>query len=73
MPTENLTPGFAGMYGVWLKRVGDGWHVVFNYDARASGTPGGPNEAKWFAPDEMPRTVHGSWEKEVVTRITREP
>ena len=38
MPTENLTPGFAGMYGVWLKRVGDGWHVVFNNEPDSWGT-----------------------------------
>ena len=46
-----------------------GWHLVFNYDARAEGKPGGPDEAQWFAPDEMPRTVHGGWEKEVVSRV----
>ena len=49
-----------------------GWHVVFNYDAWADGKPGGPDEARWFTPGEMPRTVHGSWEKQVVSRVCRE-
>ncbi len=46
-----------------------GWHLVFNYDVGADGTPGGPDEAKWFAPDDMPRTMHGNWEKQVVARV----
>jgi hypothetical protein len=30
--TENQVGGFPGVYGMWLKRVGDGWHLVFNQE-----------------------------------------
>ena len=46
-----------------------GWHLVFNYDVSADGSPGGPNEARWFAPDDLPRTMHGNWEKQVVATV----
>ena len=47
-----------------------GWHLVFHYDVRAGGNPGGHHEAAWFPSDALPRTVHGGWEKQVVTRVT---
>lgn len=28
--TGNQVPGFPGSYGIWLKRVGSGWRLVFN-------------------------------------------
>ncbi len=27
---ENMAPDYPGVYSLWLKRVGDGWHLVFN-------------------------------------------
>jgi len=36
--TENQAPKFPGMYGIWLKRVGSGWHLVFNNEPDAWGS-----------------------------------
>jgi len=36
--TENQVGGFPGVYGLWLKRVGDGWHLVFNQEYDVWGT-----------------------------------
>ena len=41
--TENLTPGFPGLYGLWLKRVGSGWRLVFNYEPDVWGTQHNPD------------------------------
>ncbi len=38
VPTDNLAPGFPGSYGLWLKRVGSGWRLVFNHEADSWGT-----------------------------------
>ena len=46
-----------------------GWHLVFHYDVRAEGEPRTSIPAEWFARSEMPRTVHGSWEKKAVTHV----
>lgn len=40
--TENLTPGFPGLYGLWLKRVGSGWRLVFNNEPDVWGTQHNP-------------------------------
>ena len=45
-----------------------GWHMTFNYTVIAVGEPGGEYETGWFPADELPRTVHGSWERKVVER-----
>jgi ADP-ribose pyrophosphatase YjhB (NUDIX family) len=44
-----------------------GWHVMFNYVAqtRSSEIDG---ESKWFPLEELPSTVHGEWEKNVIAR-----
>ena len=42
VPTGNLAPGFAGSYGLWLKRSGDGWWLVFNHEADSWGTQHDP-------------------------------
>jgi ADP-ribose pyrophosphatase YjhB (NUDIX family) len=47
-----------------------GWHLVFHYDVAASGTPAGGPPAQWFATDDLPRTMHGGWEKQVVAKVT---
>ena len=33
VPAHNLAPGYPGIYGLWLKRVDSGWHLVFNTQA----------------------------------------
>ena len=38
IPTGNLAPGFAGAYGIWLRRVASGWRFVFNDEADSWGT-----------------------------------
>ena len=38
IPTDNLAPDFPGSYGLWLKRAGDGWRLVFNHEADSWGT-----------------------------------
>ncbi len=46
-----------------------GWHVVFHYRVEGEGEPRGEYAAGWFAPDDLPRTVHGRWEREAVRRV----
>ena len=38
LPTGNLAAGFAGLYAVWLRKVEDGWRLVFNDEADSWGT-----------------------------------
>ena len=38
IPTGNLAPGFAGAYGVWLRKAEDGWRFVFNHEPDSWGT-----------------------------------
>jgi hypothetical protein len=38
IPTHNLGPGFPGSYGLWLKRAGSGWRLVFNNEPDAWGS-----------------------------------
>jgi hypothetical protein len=42
IPTENLAPDFPGSYGLWLKRAGDGWRLVFNHEPDSWGTQHDP-------------------------------
>ena len=42
IPIENLAPGFPGSYGLWLKRVGEGWRLVFNHEPDSWGTQHDP-------------------------------
>ena len=42
LPTANLAAGFAGSYGLWLKRTGDGWSFVFNDEPDSWGTQHDP-------------------------------
>lgn len=38
VPTGNQVVGFPGSYGLWLKRVGSEWRLVFNHEADAWGS-----------------------------------
>ncbi len=42
IPTDNLAPDFPGAYGLWLKRAGDGWRLVFNHEPDSWGTQHDP-------------------------------
>ncbi|MEE2790331.1 MAG: hypothetical protein VX453_01715 [Acidobacteriota bacterium] len=42
LPTGNLAAGFAGAYGIWLKRVGNGWRFVFSDEPDSWGTQHDP-------------------------------
>jgi ADP-ribose pyrophosphatase YjhB (NUDIX family) len=46
-----------------------GWHVVFHYRVEADGDARGEYATEWFPPDEVPRTMHGRWEREAVRRV----
>jgi ADP-ribose pyrophosphatase YjhB (NUDIX family) len=46
-----------------------GWHVIFTYRVEADGEPGGELPAEWFPPDMLPRTMHGRWERDRVSRV----
>jgi ADP-ribose pyrophosphatase YjhB (NUDIX family) len=50
-----------------------GWHVVFHYVVRGEGDPGGRFPASWFPADDLPRTMHGSWERDAVRRALSSP
>lgn len=38
----NQTPGFSGSYGIWLKRAGNGWRLVFNNEPDVWGSQRNP-------------------------------
>lgn len=42
LPTGNLADGFPGLYGLWLKRVGASWRLVFNNEPDSWGTQHDP-------------------------------
>lgn len=42
--TENAGLNYPGVYSLWLKRVGDGWHLVFNEEADVWGTQHDPSK-----------------------------
>ena len=42
VPTDNWAPGFPGSYGLWVKRAGRAWTLVFNHEADSWGTQHDP-------------------------------
>jgi hypothetical protein len=36
--TENIAPNYPGVYGLWLKKTGDGWRLVLNQEGDVWGT-----------------------------------
>jgi len=36
--TENVAKGYAGVYGIWLKKTAKGWNFVFNQKPDVWGT-----------------------------------
>ena len=57
VPTGNLAPGFAGAYGVWLRRAGAGWRFVFNHEPDSWGTQHDPDFDAAEAPVEYSRAA----------------
>jgi ADP-ribose pyrophosphatase YjhB (NUDIX family) len=45
-----------------------GWHVVFHYRARSNGESTTTYQVDWFAPSDLPRTMHGRWGHDAVQR-----
>jgi ADP-ribose pyrophosphatase YjhB (NUDIX family) len=46
-----------------------GWHVMFNYRVAADGDATAEAPTEWFDPADLPRTMHGPWERGVVARV----
>jgi len=77
--TENIAPGYAGVYGLWLKKTTDGWRLVFNQEGDVWGTMHDPAKdvaevpletAKLEAPkDQLEVTLAAVGEKAGVLRI----
>ena len=42
VPTDNLAPDFPGSYGLWLKKTGMSWRLVFNNEPDSWGTQHDP-------------------------------
>ena len=42
VPVANQVPGFPGAYGLWLRRAGGGWRLVFNDEPDVWGTQHNP-------------------------------
>jgi len=42
LATGNLAPGIPGAYGVWLKKAGSGWRLVFNNEPDSWGSQHDP-------------------------------
>ena len=57
VPTGNLAAGFAGAYGVWLRRAGSGWRFVFNHEPDSWGTQHDPDFDAGETPVEYSRTA----------------
>ena len=57
VPTGNLAPGFAGAYGVWLRRAGAGWRFVFNHEPDSWGTQHDPDFDAAETPVEYSRAA----------------
>ena len=46
-----------------------GWHVMFHYRVEVEGEPGDAYPTEWFPAGELPRTMHGRWERDQVARV----
>jgi ADP-ribose pyrophosphatase YjhB (NUDIX family) len=64
-----ITPSSFELAFVESFRGRRGWHVVFHYRVDAEGEAEGEYPGEWFRPDELPRTMHGRWERDAVQRV----
>ncbi len=46
-----------------------GWHVVFHYRVQGEGLPQATLPTQWFTLSNLPRTMHGKWEQNVIRRL----
>ena len=46
-----------------------GWHISFDYRAKASGQPTGPVTAAWHSLSDLPPTMHGNWERDTIDAL----
>ena len=46
-----------------------GWHLSFDYRVRADGVPEGAVPAGWHRSDDLPPTMHGSWERDTIDAV----
>lgn len=67
--TENAGKNYPGVYSLWLRKVGDGWHLVFNHHADIWGTM---HEAQADVA-EIPLTVRTIEEEQKKFLIELEP
>lgn len=58
--TENMAKDYPGVYSLWLKKVGDGWSLVFNDQADIWGTRHRPDHDV----AEIPLTVNKAKEEQ---------
>ena len=76
---ENIAPDYPGVYGLWLKKAGDGWRLVFNEEGDVWGTMHDPakdvvevplDTAKLDSPkEELEVTLTAEGDKAGVLRI----
>ena len=68
---DGLSVTATRLTGVESFRGRRGWHVSFEYDVRAAGDPTASSgvPAAWHALENLPRTVHGKWERSVIERV----
>ena len=66
---RGLTVTSMSMEEVESFRGRRGWHVVFTYRIEADGDPDADFPAEWFPADDLPRTMHGRWERDRVGRV----
>jgi ADP-ribose pyrophosphatase YjhB (NUDIX family) len=47
-----------------------GWHLMFNYVVHTDSSSAN-EDSKWFSLDQLPPTVHGEWEKNVIATCVK--
>ena len=64
-----LEPAAPAFHDIESFRGRRGWHVVFNYLVAADGDATADVPTDWFAPEDLPRTMHGAWERDVIGKM----
>jgi ADP-ribose pyrophosphatase YjhB (NUDIX family) len=67
---DGLTVAGVALAGVQSFRGRRGWHISFDYHVTASGEPTGTGvPGQWCDPTDLPRTMHGAWERATIDRV----